>query len=221
MKLLLLTVLARVAAANIITVTEYTDSTCTTPGGTDGPGTGMTYTFDDIAFGLGDCSAISVVGVGKLSGFYKCDSDGNLFQAYYMSPDCQEPMMGKTTFWHGEGVKFVNGVCAETQNGEGQQEWWMMSSAPTFTKLSCMEAAPEEELTCGTVKASYRTNDCCGNPSKKFVMDSNRRLHAESNTAYLKTQIAKALEDAKAAGGTHAAQGLARKIRAVLTEHVA
>jgi len=78
----------------------------------------------------------------------------------------------------------------------------------------------QEEITCGVVKASYRSSGCCGNPNKKFVMDSNRRLHAESDTADLERQLVKALEHARTTGGTPAAQAFARKLGAVFAKHL-
>jgi len=82
----------------------------------------------------------------------------------------------------------------------------------------CSSSRSEEGMTCGGIKELYKSNDCCGNPSKTFIMDSHRRLHAESDTADLLKQVVKALKDAKAAGGTHAAQGLARQLRAAMAK---
>jgi len=93
------------------------------------------------------------------------------------------------------------------------------TNAGQATDTTTTTNAGQEKVTCGMVKASYRSNECCGNPSKEFVMDSNRRLHAESATAYLETRIANALKDAKATGGTHAAQGLARRLSAVIAKN--
>jgi len=85
-------------------------------------------------------------------------------------------------------------------------------------QLCSSSGGGEEGMTCGGIKELYKSNDCCGNPSKTFIMDSHRRLHAESDTADLLKQVVKALKDAKAAGGTHAAQGLARQLRAAMVK---
>jgi len=111
------------------------------------------------------------------------------------------------------------GKCAmavEYKNGEmiGVAYWEARGAAGGLALpdlQTCQDATGAR--TCGEVKMMYKSNECCGNPTKPF--EGGRRLQAFKTNDHdaLVAKVRQALKNAYATGGAANAKKLADKIR--------
>eukprot|EP00930_Biecheleria_cincta_P081815 TRINITY_DN7119_c0_g1_i1.p1 TRINITY_DN7119_c0_g1~~TRINITY_DN7119_c0_g1_i1.p1 ORF type:complete len:221 (+),score=42.73 TRINITY_DN7119_c0_g1_i1:98-760(+) len=93
-----------------------------------------------------------------------------------------------------------------------QKKWTCGKTMPPPPQPEC-----PSETTCGDIKAAYRTNSCCGNPSAQFTMSGNRRLAASTQKDDLLSHISKEMKRAKAEN-SDVARSLANEIKSMMQD---
>lgn len=138
-------------------------------------------------------------------------SDGQIGEIYELkqenSPNCTGCL--RMAIYNVSEGSLLAGYVSDTGS---QKKWTCGKGVPPPPQPEC-----PSETTCGDIKAAYRTNSCCGNPSAQFTMSGNRRLAAETQKDDLLSYINKEMKRAMA-GNLADARSLANEIKSMMQD---